>query len=128
MSNHAYTNREKDAGRKRREYLLAQGAASALGCAGACITLGSGIATIVSSGSLVVSTSYIEQRFGMFALCLVSTAISAAITYLGIRMFQSSERIAEKTPYVPPVAEQIAALPAEELLVRGVRRTRRHAG
>jgi hypothetical protein len=46
-------------------------------------------------------------------------AVIVAITVVCVRQCYSALKDASAVLYVPPVAEQLAALPAEEILVRG---------
>lgn len=53
-----------------------------------------------------------DFQFGVFMLAILLMVPCAVVIIL-------SEKEALSIPYVPPVAEQVAALPAEEILVRG---------
>ena len=50
---------------------------------------------------------------------LIVVLVPTAITVIASLIFRSQVKVARSLSYVPPVAEQVAALPAEEILVRG---------
>jgi hypothetical protein len=59
-----------------------------------------------------------QARPDVRILC-AGMAVLAAIAFVSFRSWRRSKHEAETIAYVPPVREQIAALPAEEILVRG---------
>lgn len=101
----------KDAKRKRRQYLASKAhkivgtgmfaGAAAFALAAACVSL-----LLRQSGPWLTTWAYTAATL----LCA-----GAICCYMTCRTANEAKSI----PYVPPVAEQIAALPAEEILVRG---------
>lgn len=56
---------------------------------------------------------------GLIAISLYSTMIFVCLSAFGCYIAMSADRKLSSVPYVPPVSEQLAALPAEEILLRG---------
>src|SRR4051794_14020243 len=94
-----------DGANKRRTYLHKKGIAYAL-AAIACISF------IGALCFLCTSKAFSDGSLALTALALISTSASL---YVGIRQVNKFQTL----PYVPTVDEQIAVLPAEEILVRG---------
>lgn len=115
----------EDRTRKRRDYLFRKARANTLaygvGCATVCLTLFAaaigipllfftvGVAVYGGDGRLATVV------FGLFVLL----ALVSGAAYCGSRLYQQCDRNARFIPYVPPVREQIADLPADEVLLRG---------
>ena len=63
--------------------------------------------------------SSLASSLSSAAFGLIATAVPGSIAYLSCRTALKAQNRSVDIPYVPPVAEQIAALPAEDILVRG---------
>lgn len=114
----------EDAGRKRRTYIWKKTAANTLaalgGRAACCFTLLAvfiGIPLLFSFVALFVSVGTMDMFTAV--LFLVGLLISAGLALLGSRMYECFDRKARFLRYVAPVREQIAVLPADEILLRG---------
>lgn len=125
MSNLTYSDRVKDAAKKRREYvrtLAMNRLAFVAGCAAFlfCIfmRIPSYLSWIVMWRIIWALPSgiypFLRSQYGptTYFTGLVIAAIS------GMLLSYRSVKTLKTLPHVPPVAEQIAALPAEEILVR----------
>jgi hypothetical protein len=51
--------------------------------------------------------------------CLVPTLACGTIVFLGVQCIRNANKMADDNMYVPPAREQIADLPADEVLLRG---------
>lgn len=109
-----------DGARKRRKYLLARAAVGAMGCSGVGIVIGFGFLTLVCALSIPF-VLVLLQLCGpaVLVLCIASTAVNGALTLLGIRAVREANQRAAEMSYIPPIREQIAALPDEGILLRG---------
>ena len=108
---------KKDGAKRRRKYLRDRTGALSLGCVGFAMLLLFGAITLLGILSLVFSL-FGRQGF-MIAPALIFTLGGAAATYLGAHLLVTANNTAVDSPYVPPVREQIAALFAAEVLLRG---------
>lgn len=61
---------------------------------------------------------YAEDRTSAL-IWLTFTLLSGAFGYLFLRLADHCGRMVRALAYVPPVAEQVSALPAKKILVRG---------
>jgi len=110
---------------KRREYLSKKGFANArawsVGCATVClallavfigIPLGFVLVVLVCRDGLLPLSSYVIAA-------LAAVAVLCGLAAFSSRVYVSLDQKARFIPYVPPVRDQIAALPAEDVLLRG---------
>jgi hypothetical protein len=56
---------------------------------------------------------------GTITACATFFSFTGVPALCGLMLWDKAKKIARAIPYVPPVSEQIAALPAEAILVRG---------
>ena len=108
--NAAHEDQKLDAAKKRRGYLakkasiftfsLASGAVAAVCVLLACILF------FLAPASTVALKAFLA-------------AIFSGLAFIAARQCSASLQESRSLPYVPPAAEQIAALPAGEVLVRG---------
>jgi hypothetical protein len=102
---------------RRVGYLALKSAAIGTGCIGAVLFIAFGLLTL---GCFIATLAgvFVGPSLTVFP-CLIATALAGAITYLGAyMMIRANDRVIA-LPVVPAVREQIAALPAEEVLLRG---------
>ncbi len=59
------------------------------------------------------------MAMGKLAAAAIFFSFTGAPAFCGLMLWQAAAKKARSIPYVPPVREQIAALPAEQILVRG---------
>jgi len=119
MSNQTPGEPVKDLVKRRREYLGVQAGLGTQGCAGLIICVGFGLlafAGIPLSLTVILSSQSDGTSLEVFTIFL--TAIAGFISVIGYRTVKSAGDKSRKIPYVPPVRAQIAALPAEEVLIR----------
>ena len=117
----------KDKAQKRREYLLAQAGTGTVGCVGVGLTVIFGLLTAISLVSVIGTAAWCFQpgpdgafpAIAAFVVCLLMLVFFASITFFCIWMVSVAADDSRSRAYVPPVREQIAALPAEEVLLRG---------
>ena len=119
MSHLAQACTRHDAEKRRRQYLLAKAEAGAMtfvGCLVAVACVGVLSAVIFE---LAVTVAFMRGAASSLVvpgiLSLASIGTGAVIAG---EFWRSSVRRSRAIPYVPPVAAQIAALPADEVLVR----------
>jgi len=104
------TGQREDAAKKRRDYLLQKAAYK--------VNYGTLVLSICFFGYLVVASCLGDHRYvanAAWGFC--SCGFLVLISLFFIAMLRREETT--KLPYVPPVAEQLAALPTEAILVRG---------
>lgn len=119
---------ENDPAKKRREYLWAttKGYATAMTgyTAAVCfgllaLGLGTTLLLLIASGFAVLLSGNpygtANWLLGSSVLCGIALSGTGWFTYTCFKAADSVPAV----PFVPPVAEQIAALPAEEVLLRG---------
>lgn len=106
----------KDAARKRREYL--RSVAQAELAAGVALSVAV-VFGLVSACSLFVALLLWSMGNATGISLAIGLVLYAFVSFGGWKYRQAYARKARSIPYVPPVAEQIANLPAEEILVRG---------
>lgn len=115
MSNQTYQKPMKDAAKRRRSYLCKRSEAGSLGIILTVVSLAFGIV-----GLALMCAPLVPHDDSPIAGILVATAIIPLYcAYSFGRSAVASFRESVALPYVPPVREQIAALPAEEVLLRG---------
>lgn len=107
MKRHA-TKPAEDLAAKRRAYLKTQGEAY--------------IVVAVMAVLCLSALSDIVQRAPHLPIPILSVAVMLASVGGMIHIAMRQLKQAKEVPYVPPVREQAAALPAEEVLVRGSER------
>ena len=109
----------RDLARKRWKYLFARAGTSTLWCYGMLLTVASAIVSIACIISLLIFRDGLWYD-GFFSVAAVLGAlVTALVSFIGFCNLREAKHISRLTAYVPPVHEQIAALPAEEVLVRG---------
>lgn len=112
----------EDAVKKRQDYLRKRAVANTLQLVGAVTTIGCGLIWLLSLVGIIAgvsaSLSLLPALLGAGLLALPSLG---AATLLASGFWHSSAEAAKSIPYVPPVHEQLAALPADEVLLRGSR-------
>ena len=121
--NQRYHDSLEDRARRRRQYLLEKTTASTLAVVGCCIAFVFALVAVFFAVPFLFLL-FLSINMGgvdlMFAAVYVFGLLAlAGIAVLGGRLYSSSEQKARFMPYVPPVDEQIAALPAESILLRG---------
>ncbi len=111
-----HTDRVKDAGQKRREYLLQKASGRVVGIILSIYALAvAGFALVLIHAAV---QSIRESGSNTVFFAILATAVIAFGLHTG-RRAALSFRESRSIPYVPSVAEQIAALPTEAILVRG---------
>ena len=118
MSNQTHTDPVKDARKERREYL--QRTATKIGLA---LTMGSVAVFPMLWANSILSSAFRNRWMinGHFSDWMMVFQVGIYVALAGVGCLVASGslmRTAIKTPYVLPVAEQIAALPADKILVR----------
>ena len=118
MSNQAHKEPKEDAAKKRREYLRLKTETKSLGFFGTTVAAASVLttATLIYIGFRILRYTGELAAFWSCLLCLLLT-LSAGV--LGIWLWRLASLRADTLVYVPPVREQLAALPADEVLLRG---------
>jgi hypothetical protein len=122
---HTSKDHNLDAATRRRDYLCRKTAANALAGVVGCATL----CFMVFAALLGVPLALMFIMFGashgfqalpqfLFVGALILAAI-CGLSVLGSRLYNRLDQTARFIPYVPPVQDQIAALPADEILLRG---------
>ncbi len=111
MNGQMHTGTGQDAAKRRREYLRKK-AQFMSGCA---IGGGVGLFTMSICAALFILSSGTVYPTEFFRLAWVFGFVAIVCRFL----WSHCARKARALVYVPPVAEQIAALPAKEILVRG---------
>src|SRR5689334_14712163 len=119
MSDHAKKEWAEGAARRRWKYLLSRVSWNMIGGNGIVLVLGFGCLTIACVYAVFDSWSYFPYSTGAW---LLLAGVAAFFTFIGVCNIREAKKLADRTPYVPPVREQIAALPANEVLVRGSER------
>jgi len=114
MSNQTHREPE-DLARKRREYLKHKAAANFQRTFGIACTIAALFGGLYALWLLVPMSDAALQEL----LVRVVLFVAAVIFMWGVSQVDLADRKDRRFPYVPPVAEQIAALPADEILVRG---------
>src|SRR5205807_2266285 len=119
------TQREpvEDREAKRRRYLVRKATANTLafiGCGTAfCFVLLAVFFAVPFLFLLFLSMNRGGLDAGFAAGYVFGLLVLVGLASLGGRLYRTSEQAARFMPYVPPVDDQVAALPAEEVLVRG---------
>jgi hypothetical protein len=116
MSDQTHGEPVKDAAKNRRQYLWRKAGADALICVGLVLFLVFGFLTL-AVGAMTAVSALLNPAIAV--LGLVATAIPGSIAYLAGRTILNTHNRSMDIPYVPPLAEQLAALPAEDILLRG---------
>ena len=109
--------KREDAAAKRREYLRAKVGMVAIIGFGAALILAIAFVTLA-----VISNVFSRMHLmdiSIMVMCAVFLAIAGVLTYAGVDAVRIAHKQSAALPFVPPVDEQIAALPAVEILVRG---------
>src|SRR4051812_26784534 len=117
MTNQTHKEPVKDLAKKRREYLLKRGETGTKGCGGLVLALSFGslfLWILLSQFEAITSKSP-----WLYPACLIGIPISYYLMSVGIRLRRRAADQAQAVTYVPSVRKQLAALPAEEILVRG---------
>ena len=109
MTNQTHNGPPRDAAKKRREYLFAN---TYLATSTALLLL-LAILSFAVCGAMVLRMILWREN------CCLSLVLSGVGCLGASWMMRKSARRMDTLPYVPPVAEQIADLPAEDILVRG---------
>lgn len=101
---------------KRRSIYLAR-------VAQAQMMAGIGLTIAILFGTITLLAAFVNfiiiPSGGINPVAVIFLACVCSITAGGWKLRQREARRARSIPYVPPVREQIAALPADEILVRG---------
>lgn len=121
MSNQ--TRREpEDLAKKRRKYLAKTTAVKTTLAVGVVITILFGYLfalVLLGSAMACVQALTMGSATQYWWILLVALALSGAPMSFGMWLWRSSSKQMRSLAHVPPVAEQIATLPDEEILVRG---------
>lgn len=106
--------------RHRLKYLLKKLQANAFRCACAMATLGcGGLSLLVLLAFIATLRDPDEFTNVPFLAYFLMLDFLGGSTWLFARLWRSSATAANTLDYVPPVREQIAVLPADEVLLRG---------
>ena len=123
--NQAHRGPITDGAKKRQDYLRRKAAANTLAYAAGFATL-CFVALAVVLGiplALLLVGQVVTGGFARFVVNylvgLLLLAVLAGMSLLGNRVYESLDQKARFIPYVPPVQDQIARLPANETLLRG---------
>lgn len=118
--NQTHRDQVKDPATKRREYLLGTTTAHLFATVGAIAAVGFGILTVIA----VIPLAYVfylgsgvNTPFAVMNIAVVM--LLGVLTALSVRLFKISDKKLDALNYVPPVREQVANLPADEVLLRG---------
>jgi len=106
----------EDVRKKRREYLGKKAGAEVLGAVTAVFALALGALALVLMFAVLMNIG--NSGASLFFFAFLTVFIGAVAVYTG-RISSSSFEEARTLEYVPSAAEQLAALPAEDILVRG---------
>jgi hypothetical protein len=102
----------KDAAQKRRDYLVAKAKIHSISetsrIAVVIFTIGTGFMFLVDFGHFLPTW-----------VVLIAGLLNAVLAAVAYRIMKRADARAKALTYVPPVAEQIAALPASDVLLRG---------
>ena len=115
MSDKEHSEPREDAAKKRREYLAKLAIAQANGSFALLLMILFMVAGLWFSLELALSL-FREKPSGQF---LFAAIVCVGATTNGWMKHQEYTKRAKSLPYVPPVAEQLANLPADEVLLRG---------
>jgi uncharacterized membrane protein YbhN (UPF0104 family) len=124
----------RNAAAKRRDYVARKALANLLAGVVCYITLGFVllaaliglplafllIVFCVSNGAQALPANFLVGVLAFAVLC--------GLAFVSNRLYESLDQKARFIPYVPPVREQIAALPADEVLLRGCDRPHSRSG
>ena len=116
MSGYSHMGARQDATKKRREYLRKKVGTGIGGTATAGMAIGLGCVALLLLFAAVQNIGFSRDNVAFFAF--LALAPLAVAVYLG-HVSASSFKEVRALSYVPPVAEQLADLPAEEILLRG---------
>ena len=108
----------EDAAKKRREYLWRKGLANSTilsVCLIGGVTVLGALLAIIITVTLLTSMGSPVRGLGLGA----AIGVPALLMLKAIDTYRNQVRKARMIPYVPPVREQLAALPADKILVRG---------
>jgi len=109
---------QEDVVKKRREYLWLKTETHGLSFFGSAIAA----VSVLASAAMIYLGLRLLLNAGVSAdllFCLFFLSMTLSLGVLGVWLWRPSSKRANALAYVPPVAEQIAAMPAEEILVRG---------
>ena len=118
MSKQTQSGPKADAAKMRRAYLWVSTETRGLGFFGSVIA----VLSVLTSATLIYIFARLLLNAGDLAdisTCVLFLLLSVSLGPLGVKLWQLTSKRAKTMPYVPPVADQIAALPAEDILVRG---------
>lgn len=121
--NQTRTKPTGDGAKRRREYVVKKAIANMLATLGCSAAFGLGMLAAILAVPflflLILSINYGGIDIIFAAVYLVVLLILGGLALLGGRLYNTFEKQSRFMPYVPPVPDQIAALPAEEVLLRG---------
>jgi len=110
-------DRTREAAKRRREYLTKKGTAyTAAGICGFIASAGFAVATLALLGILCAALNVIGLSDWVFVV--IFGLCGLAVGTVGYFGSWHGKTRGDRVPYVPPVAEQLLALPADEVLVR----------
>ena len=122
MSNQTHADRVTDAEKKRRAYLREVNSANAK-ATGGCLLLAicvlltlCGALGLLCALGFFLSETVADGAISGIATVLFVAGVPTALGLLGTRLICKKMSSIPRIPYVPPVEEQIAALPAAVLL------------
>ncbi len=111
-------NKLPDRAKMRRVFLAKKTFAEANAGVTLVFTLGFGILAMLCALYLVINV-ITRGLPGLDTLPIVGLFLCGVPALYGRRLWLASEEVIKSLPHVPPVSEQIAALPADEVLLRG---------
>ena len=111
--------RIEGAAKKRRDYVLYKAGAGAAICVGLFLFLVFGLLTLAVGWTALALLLAPISEFQAFLGCLGVTGVTGAVTCLCLHTVLKTHNKSAGALYIPPVAEQLAALPARQILVRG---------
>lgn len=108
----------EDGAEKRRKYLQTIVEAKTLGCIGWIFMVGFGLPTLLLAAGSVVS-GILGHDITPTIVGLVLALFLGGMAYLGFHCIGNANKMADDNLYVPPIREQIANLPSNQILLRG---------
>jgi hypothetical protein len=106
----------------RHRYIRSMARATTIGVGTAVAAVTVGSVAVYLPLSVITQVTSAQMLYWYFGTLPLFTGLGLAVSTIAFRLFQatlSSIKEVRALPYVPPVQEHLAALPAEEVLLRG---------